>query len=553
LSTGNIKAIDMSESQYIFSEDTKMETEPFALFKSFSEELDPDELQRKFLHAVLRLQNVERGSIWIKKNNKYLCIEAAGRQCENILGAEIDEDQQSVVGWVIENGRMTISNPNKDPRHYKEFEENLSVKSRLILCFPLFLRNNNVYGAVQLIDTSPENDRINLDSSYLGHIQDLVNIGSLALSNAILFSKQQEETQALKSTLEEIRNSEILVGQSPSFHSCMEMIRSYARTEYPVLITGESGTGKELISREIHRLSTRRDKPLLVQNCSTIPENLLESELFGYKKGAFTGAVKDKVGLFEAAEGGTVFLDEIGDMPLNLQARILRVIQNSEIKPLGETSVKKIDIRIISATNKRIKNLVDIGEFREDLFYRLSVLPLHLPPLRERQEDIPLLMNHFMNREAIKTNIQVKIRTTETMRFLMAYHWPGNIRELENLVRYLLVTTENDCIIPQDLPIQFTTKWHPPVVKKMLPPVENDSSHANQPNILTDGMDFDNVSWDEVEKKYALYLLQKHHWNVTWAARDAGLNRSTFASRMKRLGIRKPVCHQGMHLSAVGE
>jgi len=380
-----------------------------------------------------------------------------------------------------------------------------------------------------------------------------VNIGSLALSNAILLNKRMEETQALKSTLEEIRGNESLVGHSPCFQSCMEMIRSYARTEYPVLITGESGTGKELVSREIHRLSNRNGQPFLVQNCSAIPENLLESELFGYKKGAFSGAVKDKIGLFEAAEGGTVFLDEIGDMPMNLQARILRVIQNSEIKPLGETHVKKIDIRIVSATNKNIEKLVDIGEFREDLFYRLSVLPIDLPPLRERQEDIPFLMNHFMNRESIKTNIPPKKRTTETMRCLMSYPWPGNIRELENLVRYLLVATENDYITPQDLPIQFTSQKQPRVVKNLFSSVKNDASHSQPIECIKVGMDFGNVTWEEIEQRYALYLLQKHHWNVTWAARDAGINRSTFASRMKRLGIHKPIYQQGMHLSAVGE
>jgi transcriptional regulator with GAF, ATPase, and Fis domain len=516
-----------------------MDNKPLALFKSFSEELDPSELQRKFLHALLKLQNVERGSIWIKKGNRYRCIEAAGIQCEKIKGVEIDESQQSIVGWVIENACMTISDPNKDPRHYKEFEDNLTIKSSLILCFPLFFKNNKVYGAVQLIDTSPSKDRINLDKAYLNHIHDLVNIGSLALSNAILFSKKQKETRSLKSALQEIRNGGILVGQSPSFYNCMEMIRSYSFTDYPVLITGESGTGKELVSREIHSLSKRNDKPFLVQNCSAIPENLLESELFGYKKGAFSGAVKDKIGLFEAAEGGAVFLDEIGDMPMNLQARILRVIQNSEIKPLGETKVKKIDIRIISATNKDIKELVDRRDFREDLYYRLSVLPLNLPPLRERREDIPLLMNHFMNREAIKNDIPLKRMNPETMQYLMSYHWPGNIRELENLVRYLLVATDNDRITPLDLPVHFTSNRRISPPEKLITE-ENDRMPVSLRTEHNDNAGyFKNQTWEEIERSYALYLLQKYHWNVTWAARDAGLNRSTFASRMKRLGIKK--------------
>lgn len=512
-----------------------METKPSNLFKSFSEELDPVKLQRKFLLALLKLQNVERGSIWIKQGNHYKCIEAAGLQAEDILGAEIDERDPSIVGWVIENKEMTVSDPLKDPRHHKSMEKNMDIKSRLILCFPLFLREKKVYGAVQIIDTSSSIEQVNLDTGYLSYLQDLVNIGSMALSNAILFSNQLKETQTLRSALEEIRASEIVIGQSPSFHNCMEMIKSYAKTDYAVMITGESGTGKELASREIHKISSRKDKPFLVQNCSAIPENLLESELFGYKKGAFSGAAKDKIGLFEAANGGTIFLDEIGDMPLNLQARILRVIQNHEIKPLGDTRVKEVDIRIISATNKNIETLVAAHEFRQDLFYRLSVLPLHLPPLRERQEDIPLLLNHFLKKEASKINIIPKKIPAATMQILMAYPWPGNIRELENAVRYLLVATDQDHINPEDLPSQFTQKPRAGLPETPLPDNRSTGHHTEY------HIDFNDYSWEELERAYASHLLQKHHWNVTWAARDAGVNRSTFASRMKRLGIEKPL------------
>ena len=202
-------------------------------------------------------------------------------------------------------------------------------------------------------------------------------------------------------------------------------------------------------------MSNRKDMPFLVQNCSAIPEFLLESELFGYKKGAFTGAAKDEVGLFEAADGGTVFLDEIGDMPLNMQARILRVIQHSEIKPLGETRVKKIDVRFVTATNKNIREEVAGNNFRQDLFYRLSVLPLHLPPLRERQEDIPLLVDYFIERETSKMGISGKKISANTMELLISYLWPGNIRELENLVKRLLVITDSEPITSQYLPACF--------------------------------------------------------------------------------------------------
>jgi transcriptional regulator with GAF, ATPase, and Fis domain len=204
----------------------------------------------------------------------------------------------------------------------------------------LFLRDRRVYGAVQIIDTTPEMNRLNLSDEYLSQLHELVNIGSIALGNAIFFNDQIKEAEYLKRTLKQIRSESIFLGQSPVFLKIIDRIRSFAATDYPVLITGESGTGKELAANRIHETSLRKGKPFLVQNCSAIPESLLESELFGHTKGAFSGAVNEKVGLFEAAHGGTVFLDEIGDMPMNLQAKILRVVQSGEIKPVGQVRAK---------------------------------------------------------------------------------------------------------------------------------------------------------------------------------------------------------------------
>ena len=511
------------------------------LFKTFSEEINPEKLQQKFLTSLLKLQNVERGSIWIKKDNRYLCIEAAGRQSESLIGISISDNQKSIVGWVIENGKMTIADPHEDVRHYKELEENLAVKSSLILCFPLFLRHKQVYGAVQIIDTDPGKTHVNLDSEYLNNLQDLINIASISLSNAILYNKQLKETESLKTTLEEIRNEEVIIGQDIAFQKSMELIESYAKTDFPILITGESGTGKELIARRIHKLSNRNDKPFLVQNCSAIPESLLESELFGYKKGAFSGATKDKEGLFEAADGGIVFLDEIGDMPLNLQASLLRVIQNNEIKPLGGTKVKYIDIKILSATNHDIKNMVADNEFRQDLFYRLSVLPLHLLPLRERNQDIPLLLKHFLKKEGSKLDVPVKTTQSKTMQILMAYTWPGNVRELENLVRYLLVSSNKEIIEPEDLPLHINDKdqtFSTPYRHQSPEPVFNKVAHISNP-LNKDDLHFENMSWEDIERSYANYLLKKTGWNIAKAARAAGLNRSTFDSRIKRLKLRR--------------
>ena len=501
----------------------------YELFK----ELDPDALQKKFLNALLKIQNVKRGSIWIKKELTYVCIEAAGAESENIKGVVLEASHPSIVGWVIENGKMTIAETGSDRRHNKEVEEDFAVKSSQILCFPLFFMEKEVYGAVQIIDTTPEKNRLNLDAGYLEPLQNLVDICSIAMSNAMLYSLERERATHLKSALSRMKKEHAIIGQSEEFHKSMELVRSYADTDFHVLITGESGTGKELVAEQLHKDSGRAKKPFLVQNCSAIPETLLESELFGYKKGAFTGATRDKAGLFEAADGGTVFLDEIGDMPMSTQAGLLRVLQKNEIKPLGSTRVRHIDVRIVAATNKDIKQMIVENKFRQDLYYRLSVLPVHLPPLRDRREDIPLLVKHFLVTEAMKADAPEKKVVPETMQHLVAYAWPGNIRELENLIRYLMVTTPGEYIQTTNLPDHIRELDTGP-----------SDTRAGETNLTSAAdneflVDLSGMSWPAMEKAYVRALMKKYNWNITWAARASGINRSTFASRMRKLDIRR--------------
>ncbi len=488
-------------------------------------ELNPESLQKKFLDSLLKIQNVQRGSIWIKKDKAYVCVEAAGAESERIKGVSLDIRHPSIVGWVIENKRMTVAETRSDRRHYKEVEEPLAVKSSMILCFPLFFRDRDVYGAVQVIDTTPEKSRLNLDQGYLDQLQNLVDICSIALSNAVLYANEKKKTRNLKSALKESRHETLIIGQSLVFKKCMDLVKSYAHTDFHVLITGESGTGKELVAERIHKTGVRKNKPFLVQNCSAIPETLLESELFGYAKGAFTGAIRDKIGLFEAANNGIVFLDEIGDMPMNVQAGLLRVIQKNEIKPLGETGTRTIDVRIVAATNQNIKQMILENRFRQDLFYRLSVLPVHLPPLRDRREDIPLLIRHFLEKESLTAGLFEKKISAEAMQILVSYSWPGNIRELENLIRYLMVTTEEDCIRPLNLPLHVKN------------PDAGIEPFAGPP-AMGDALNLAGMTWPELEKEYVAALLQKHHGNITWASKASGINRSTFASRMRKLDIR---------------
>ncbi len=503
-------------------------------YQSLFEEEDPAKLQSNFLDLLMEIQNVERGSLWVKTEAGYHCLLAAGDESAQVQGVTIDPGRPSIVGWVIENGRMTIAEAGKDQRHYKEMERGLALKSNLILCFPLILSDGSIYGALQVIDTSAEGDRLNLDPEYLELLQTMVDLGSLALSRTMKYLQKRDENRRLRQALAGIRQPGTIVGRDRAFRQVLQRASGYARTDFPVLITGESGTGKEILAREIHRLSSRRDGPFLVQNCSAIPDTLLESELFGYTKGAFTGAVRDKVGLFQAAHGGTVFLDEIGDMPLNLQARILRVLQNQEVKPLGATRVRRVDVRIVSATHQDLARIIAQGRFRQDLFFRLNVLPLALPPLRQRPGDIPLLLDYFMRREARRMGVEPRQFSPPALDRLLAYQWPGNIRELENTVKYVLAAVAGRVVEAGDLPAQIRAESPP-----RSSPDGHPAAPAAPPRPPEGLLALEGRSWQEVDRAYVLYLLEKNQWNVTRAARQAGLKRSTFDSRLRKMGIRK--------------
>ncbi|MGD9125516.1 MAG: sigma-54-dependent Fis family transcriptional regulator [Desulfarculaceae bacterium] len=511
---------------------------PLAFYKALFEDLNPKEFQARFLKTLMELQNVERGSLWVKRGSRYVCTEAAGSHAQDIKGLSISAGRPSIAGWVIENGEMAIAEAGKDSRHFKEIEDGFSEKSSLILCFPLTLKDGTVYGAVEIIDTSADGQKLNLNKDYLELLQNLVSIGSIALSNSLEYADRVAENKKLKDLIKETGSPRPLIGQSEAFLNVLKTMETYAATDFPVLITGESGTGKELVSAEIHRLSARKRKPFLVQNCSAIPDTLLESELFGYKKGAFTGADQDKAGLFAAVRGGTVFLDEIGDMPQRLQARILRVVQSNEVKPLGATKAVEVNARIISATNKDLKQAISAGEFREDLYYRLNVLPLEIPPLRERRDDIPLLLTHFLNRYSASLDRPPKKFGPKALATLADYPWPGNVRELENLVRYAMTTTPGDVIEETDLPSQYTTAPPGPAATRPAP-VASQAASQTAPPTRPGPPDLTAYTWEDMERTYVLSLLERYKWNVTRAASEADLKRTTFTSRMKKLGISK--------------
>jgi two-component system, NtrC family, response regulator AtoC len=279
----------------------------------------------------------------------------------------------------------------------------------------------------------------------------------------ILVLKKAEEREALRQEVTRLREEvsiqrryREIIAKSPAMTKALEVAAKVARHPSSVLITGESGTGKELVARLIHGESHRADSPFVPVNCGAIPENLLESELFGYVRGAFTGADRDKPGLFEVASGGTLFLDEIGEMPSTLQVKLLRVLQESEIRRLGDTRTRQVDVRLVAATNKDLEEEIKSGTFRQDLYYRMAVVPIHLVPLRQRRDEITLLVRHFIDNNNRKLRLEKKGIDADAMRLLLAYHWPGNVRELENTIERAMVLSDAPNIMTADLPEQVT-------------------------------------------------------------------------------------------------
>jgi two-component system response regulator PilR (NtrC family) len=340
----------------------------------------------------------------------------------------------------------------------------------------------------------------------------------LIVKKAIEKKRLSEEILLLREKVKTSYALENIIGRSPKMQELFRIIPKIAQSNSNVLIIGESGSGKELFAAALHNLSHRRDKNFVTINCAAFPEGLLESELFGHMKGAFTGAVYNKQGLFEIADGGSVLLDEIGEMPMSLQAKLLRVIENGIFRRVGGTNDIKVDVRVISATNKDIKEEIASGRFREDLYYRLNVVPIQIPPLRERKEDIPLLIDHFLK----KTANDSKRITPETMRLLMDYSWKGNVRELENLIERIVVLTDKDEITPSDLPTEITG-------------YSGDVRYIS--DLTKEGINIDAII-EDIEKKYLLRALEKANGVKTEAAKLLNLSFRSFRHRLQKYGIK---------------
>ena len=341
----------------------------------------------------------------------------------------------------------------------------------------------------------------------------------LTVARALEMSTLRQENVSLKRNLKRKYKFVNVVGESAATQRVYEVVEKVADTDSTILITGESGTGKELVARTLHYNSGRHAAPMIPINCGAIPEHLLESELFGHEKGAFTGASATRVGRFEAAQGGTLFLDEVGEMHPSLQVKLLRALQEREFERVGGSRTIKMDVRIIAATNQDLEKRVEEGKFREDLYYRLNVIPIEVPPLRERRDDIPLLVNHFLGQFNQDKNRQVEGFSDDCMALLQAYEWPGNIRELENLIERLVILEGEGVITPAALPSRIGSRSVTAAMGRVVLP--------------DTGLNFD-ATVAEFEDALIVQALERSKWVKNRAAQLLGLNRTTLVEKIKK-------------------
>jgi formate hydrogenlyase transcriptional activator len=424
--------------------------------------------------------------------------------------------QGTAVGWAFENRQPRLrSNLELEPRLPGD-DILLAGGVHSYLIVPLMARGRAI-GALLLASFVP--NRYSPDDVPL--VEEVAKQIALAVDNmqayeeiSRLRSQLEEENRYLQDEIKSDYNFEEIVGQSPAIKRVFKAIETVAPTATTVLILGETGTGKELVARALHNVSSRRGKALVKVNCAALPSGLIESELFGHEKGAFTGAVARKIGRFELAHGGTLFLDEIGDLPLELQPKLLRVLQEGEFERVGASDTRTVDVRVITATNRDLEAAVREGRFRSDLYYRLNVFPIRLPALRERKEDIPLLVRYLALRYGARLAKRIPAVSQATMDALQAYPWPGNVRELENVIERAMILSEGPEL---DLSGSLTT-------------------------VGGGGVGADVRTLEEIQREYICLVLERTGWRVSGdggAAELLGMKATTLEARMKKLGIKR--------------
>ncbi|MCF7938360.1 MAG: sigma 54-interacting transcriptional regulator [Spirochaetales bacterium] len=476
---------------------------------------DNEALLTRILDSATRLTEGEASSLLLKnpENEKLYFEIALGSKGPDVKKYSLNLGE-GIAGWVAQQNRSLIVNDvESDSRFFSDISKNVGFPTHSILAVPMRMSGSCI-GVIEIINKAGGGKFTNEDLQWL---EIFSNQAALAIRNARAFEQVKNEVRELRDTVQDKNDRHSIIGTSPVFQEKIQLARKVANTESAALITGESGVGKELFAEEIHFNSGRSNGPFIRVNCAAIPGDLVESELFGHVKGAFTDADSDRRGRFELADGGTIFLDEIAELPLDTQAKLLRVLEMKTIERLGSGMPQRVDIRILAATNKDLESMVAEGRFRKDLYYRLNILPLYVPPLRERPEDIPELADFFLQRFKRETNKPIEGFSQEAMDQLLSYSWPGNVRELENAVERAVVFCKGTVIQASDL-------------------------------ILTNAMSADDETYQNKTLKEATHLFKKHYiqralelngWNQTKTAQSLGIQRTYLSRLIHDLGIEK--------------
>lgn len=478
-------------------------------------ERDVNLLLEAVLDSIIEIFSVDKGFLEVYDENKNLKLRLAKDKRKKVLEEIEEETKSAVIDTVLSTGNNVLIHQLV----YKEFEEkeDWDKVTKSVLC--VALRSRDAVLGVLYLEESGAGE--SFSSGDIELLSSLAERTSVALENNFLFMELKESEEKLMTDLRGKFKFDEILGNSPQMAEVLRTVADIADTDTTVLIEGESGTGKELLARAIHYNSSRSRKPFMPINCAAIPETLLESELFGYEKGAFTGASQRKLGKFEAADGGTIFLDEIGEMSPLLQVKILRFLQSHEFEPLGSNKVKRSDVRIISATNKELLSMVKENKFREDLYYRINVINIKLPNLRERKLDLAPLAESFAKRFAKKFDKKIKGIETETLNILSRYRFPGNIRELENIIERAVILAKGEFITREDLP------------KNIL----NGSGIDSETKVAQNYLELKSLrkkAVEEVEKNFLENLLLRNQNNISQAAKEANMHRVELQRLLKK-------------------
>ena len=464
--------------------------------------------------AAARVLDAEASSVLLLDSirQKLVFRAAVGNRAPILLGEAFDA-KLGIAGRVASEGKpMLVPDVRQSPDFFSGIDDKSSFRTRGLVAAPMIYRGV-VVGVIEVLNR--RNDAP-FGEHDLEVLQVFGNLAASSVSRAQAHEAVKRENRALRvNALPE----DAIIGASESLRGVMALVERVATTNATVLLLGETGTGKELTARSVHLRSDRRKRPFIAINCAALPETLLESELFGHEAGAFTGATAQKLGRFELAEGGTLFLDEIGDVSHSTQIKLLRVLQEREFVRVGGTKTVACDVRIIAATNRDLKKAISAGEFREDLFYRLNVFPIQLPPLRERRDDIPLLAEHFVAMTAREMKRPAPALSAEALQCLVGYSWPGNIREMRNIIERAVLMSDAGVITPAHLPVEVAGKTGAVVAE---------SSNAGESSLAG------------FEKTMVLRALEAANWNQTQAAKALGISRDNLRYRIKKYYLKKP-------------